>query len=226
MDKLWKFFYTAFAKPFIKRRLRRKNTFAYGGIDIAVLPGVFHPGYFFSTMFFADFIYDMSLKEKKFCEVGVGTGLISLLAYRNGAEVHSFDVNEIAVENANENFDLNFARREPSKFNLYKSDLFDEYPDDIKPDVLFINPPFYFKDAKTDPQKAWYCGRDGQYFKKLFYQLPEFTSENAEIFMVLAESTDVERIKSIARVFGYELTLVKKKKVKWEWNFLFRVGRK
>jgi release factor glutamine methyltransferase len=224
MDRLWKFFYTAFAKPFIKRRLRKKNTFAYAGIDIVVFPGVFHPGYFFSSLFFADFIYETDMRGKTFCEVGVGTGLVSLLAYRNGAEIYSFDVNEIAVENADENFDLNFSRREPSKFHLYKSDLFDDFPE-VKPDYMFINPPYFFRDAKTDSQKAWYCGREGNYFKKLFYQLPEFTHDQTQIFMVLAESTDVMRIRSMAENFGYQLEVIEKRKVKWEWNYIFRLNR-
>jgi release factor glutamine methyltransferase len=224
MDKIRKNIYSIFVKPFIVRKLKETTNYSYGGLDIVVYPGVFHPQYFFSTNFFLDYIYDIEFRKKSFCEVGCGSGIISLLAFRNGARVKSFDISQTAVKNALENYSMNFNDRNHPDFSMVKSDLFDK----ISPrefDYIYINPPYFFKEPKSVEQKAWYCGKEGEYYKKLFYQLPDYSGPATEILMVLSDNCDLKRIEKIAENFGYGLEIVQKTKIKWEWNFLFRLRK-
>ena len=219
-DKAHKYIYSLFVKPFIKRKIKKETVLFHGGLDLVVFPGVFHPQYMFSTLFFCDYIAELDMRGKTFCEVGTGCGAVSLQAYRAGAEIFSFDISEKAISNTEENFKLNFTKQKVSKFHLYKSDLFDNVPQ-MEFDFIFINPPYFFKDVKNEEEKAWYCGKNGEYFKKLFYQLPEHSHANSSLLMVLAENCDIKRIEKLAKYFGYELHLIHKKKIKWEWNFLY-----
>ncbi|MBC7865771.1 MAG: methyltransferase [Bacteroidia bacterium] len=223
-NRIWKISFSFFVKPFIRRRLKEETEFSYGGLDIVVKPGVFHPEYFFSTGFFLDHIYDINFKEKTFCEVGCGTGIISLLAFRNGAKVISLDISKKAIDNTKENYRNNFNENTNPDFSIIRSDLFDNLQP-VEFDFIFINPPYFFREPKDDEQKAWFCGKEGQYFKKLFYQLPEFSSKHSDVLMVLSDNCDVKRIKDIARNFGYKLLLIYKRRIKWEWNFLFRLEK-
>lgn len=223
-DRLRKHIYTFFAKPFIERRIKKRTHFSYAGLDLVVYPGVFHPAYFFSTKFFADFIYEENFEGKTFCEVGCGSGLISLLAYKNKARVLALDIHTGAIKNLSENLELNFGYAAHPEFKIVESDLFDAV-EPCKLDYVFINPPWFFKEARTNEEKAWNCGENGAYFDKLFQQLPSYTEFMSTVWMALGDSADVKRIKEMAKKYGFEMQLVYKKKVKWEWNFVYRLDK-
>ncbi len=213
-----------FVKPFLKHYLKKKRTWHYKGLKLVVSPGVFHPGFFFSSQFLADFISSQSLYGKTFCEPGAGTGLVSLTAYQKGASVTAYDVHPIAVQNILENFSLNFPTPFAlQSFQVYTSDLFDQIPPQTF-NCIAVNPPYFFKEATDDASKAWYCGKDGEYFEKFFHQLKAYSNKESKIYMILADNCDLERIQGIAQKNKFQLQQVAKKKIWWEINFIFLIS--
>ncbi len=222
LDRLHKKAYDVLVQPFLKHYLKKERWFIYDNIKLKIYPGVFHPAYFFSTTFFSEFIQGLELKNKKVCEVGAGSGLLSFIALKKGATVCSFDISATAVNGIKENLKNNFP--EAKNFNVYLSDLFDSVPEN-KFDLLFINPPYFFNDPQNEGAFAWYCGKNGEYFEKLLKQIDNYSLPTSQIFMSLADNCDLERIKTIVKKHNYLLNLVTEKKIKWEKNFIFKVTK-
>jgi release factor glutamine methyltransferase len=222
LDRLHKKFYDVLVQPILKYYLKKPHNFIYNDLKLKIHPGVFHPKFFFSTQVFAEFIQKLDLTGKKVCEVGAGSGLLSFIAYSKGAAVYSFDINPIAIDGLKENVNSNFKSSE--NFNIYLSDLFDAIPEN-KFDIILINPPYFFSDPFDAGSYAWYCGKNGEYFEKLFQQLGNYIITSSQVFIILADNCDLERISAIAKKHNYLLTLNYTKKVKWEKNFIFNIVR-
>ncbi|MBA3680098.1 MAG: methyltransferase [Bacteroidetes bacterium] len=220
LNYLHKKYYDVLVQPILKRYLKKVRIYTYADLKLKIYPGVFHPEYFFSTQVFAEFIQKLSLKDKKVCEVGAGSGLLSFIAFSKGAKVFSFEISSKAIDGIKENLQNNF--KDQKNFNVCLSDLFDQVPEN-KFDVFLINPPYFFSDPSNEGSYAWYCGKNGEYFEKLFTQLGNYSNTSSQIFMILADNCDRERISTIARKYDYLLNLVHEKKVKWEKNFIFNI---
>ena len=222
LDRLHKKTYDLFVQPFLKQYLTKERWFTYGDLKLKIYPGVFHPAYFFSTKVFVSFLETLDLKHKKVCEVGAGSALLSFIAFSKGAQVFSFDISAMAVKGIKENLQNNFPGKK--NFVVYESDLFDAVPKN-EFDVFLINPPYFFNDATNEIAFAWYCGSNGEYFEKLFKQLSDYTHPSSQIYMILADNCDLERIRSIAKKHHYSLNLASETKIKWEKNFIFNITK-
>ena len=88
---------------------RRRTTVArVAGFRLTVRPTVFHPRYFFTSEFFANFLSDIDLTGKRVADVGTGSGILALAAARAGAaSVVALDINPAAAKVAAENAHAN-----------------------------------------------------------------------------------------------------------------------
>jgi release factor glutamine methyltransferase len=222
MDSFLKYFVRWFVKPIVEIYLKKDRKFNYQGLKLIIFKGVFHPRFFFSTKYLASFVEKLNLTGKQFCEPCVGSGLISLVAAKNGAMVTSFDINPVAVKNTKLNFERNKLVLASSDFNVVESDLFSSIPPAIF-DYIVINPPYFFNDVKNSAQLPWNAGKDGQFFMKFFQQLKDYTNNNSEIYMILADNCEIDRIIQIAKDYNWNFSLVEKKKILWEVNYIFRI---
>jgi release factor glutamine methyltransferase len=183
-----------------------------------VLPGVFHPGFFSSTSFLLEFIAGQPLKNSSLLELGCGTGLISIVASKQGALVFACDLSKTAVENATKNFKDNHVN-----VDLIHSDLFDAIPKKAF-DWIVINPPYYARTIHSDEELAWHCGENFQYFQKLFLALNEYMHQNSQVIMVLTQGCNLERIFEIAQSHNFKFEPVKEKDVLFDGkDFLYRI---
>lgn len=188
------------------------------GLDLVVLPGVFHPGFFHSTALLAEHIATFDLKGRRFLELGAGTGRIALTAARAGAVVTASDINPKALENVR----LNAARNNlPADAVL--SDLFDRLPGQF--DIIAINPPYYQRDPATDAERAFLAGADHQYFRRLFPALAQRVDLGTQVVMVLSADVDLDPIAAIAQPSGLHFTEVRRKKRWGEAQVIFSVHR-
>lgn len=208
-------------KPFLKWYLKKPRTYYHKDLTLKIYPTVFHPAYFFSTLNFLEYLKKIKLQGFSFCEVGAGSGLASMLASRAGAKVVAIELNEIAIKGMKENILIN--NISDNDFKVWHSDLFDLVPQQCF-DVIYINPPYFFEKVNNSTELAWYCGNSGEYFKKLFTQLPQYRNENSKVYMTLAENCDRARINLIAAEHGFWLECVSEVKIKWEKNFIFKVN--
>lgn len=222
-DLIWKIYYSSLVKPILQQKLKRRLSFNWKGLSLEVDPGVFHPGYFFSSTFFAEYLSTLNLDGKLFCDVGTGSGFLGLVAFRSGAKATCLDISPLAVNNAKANFLKNFPLSD--RIEILQSDLFDELPSAVF-DVIVINPPYFFKDPEGTGSFAWYCGKNGAYFKKLFLQLHNRIHENTLVLMSLADNCEIERIQVIAKENGFVMDLVQRRKIKWEENYIFKIVKK
>ena len=181
------------------------------------MPGVFHPGLFFSTSILLNFLDTFELRGKKVLELGAGTGLLSLVAATKEAVVTASDISKTAIENIRLN-----AKQNNLPIHVIESDLFAALsPSEF--DIIVINPPFYPHDPIHEHEHAWYCGVNHEYFQKLFSQLKENAADRQLVFMILSEDCDIERIRVLAMARGYKMH-VEFAETKWfERNYVFRL---
>lgn len=201
----------------LMRYLSKPRPYKYKGIRIIVHPGVFYPGFIYSTRILLDWIEKEDLAGKKFLELGAGSGIISLVAARKGALVTASDINPVATASLVEN------SRENNIFvNCVHSDLFEQINEEHF-DYIVIAPPYYPLDPKNMRERAWFCGKNFEYFNRLFDQLRSHCDEGTGVIMILSEDCNLDRISSIASENGFTLQEVHRKKRFWEWNFIYRI---
>ncbi len=79
------------------------------GVEISVFPEVFNPSQFFSSCWFAEQVshHIQKTNAAEFCEVGSGTGIVSLYVAQHNPEVRivACDVNPNAVANTKANLE-------------------------------------------------------------------------------------------------------------------------
>jgi release factor glutamine methyltransferase len=206
-----------FYRPVIAGYLSSERSFEYKSLQLRIPPGVFHPGFFHSTLFLLEIIEERNLQGLKVLELGCGSGLISLYATRAGAIVTASDINVLAVENLSNN-----AERNRLSLEIVTSDLFENLQQ-RKFQLMLINPPYYAEDARNDAEKAWYAGRHLEYFQRLFSSLAYHLELQAEVLMVLSEDCDLERIAAIALKYGWQMQEYKRKRRLGEWQIVFRI---
>jgi release factor glutamine methyltransferase len=195
----------------------KERSYSYEGIKIKVMPGVFHPGFFFSTKILIKYLSTFDLGNKNILELGAGSGLISTYCAKKKALVTASDINPTAIKNLKKNADLNDVKME-----VIESDLFDKIEKNIF-DFIVINPPYFSKNPKSEKDLAWFCGGDFEYFKKFFIQLKEYKSKDTIVVMILSEDCDLSTIRSIANKNGFQMLIVYQKRIFGEQNYIFRI---
>ena len=198
--------------------LSRKRIYRFRELTIDVFPGVFHPGFFSSTTMLLHYIEKQDLRNSRVLELGAGSGIISLLAYKMGASVTATDISSKAIQNIHQN-----ALKNKAILSIVPSDLFEKLPHQ-KFDWIFINPPYYPRQPRKEEEFAWYCGEHHDYFVNLFCGLAPFMSSQTQTIMILSEVCDLKIIFGIAARYGFELEAILEKYVLVDGkNYLFRI---
>ena len=209
--------------PFLKLGLRlyywKPRTFCYDNICIKVHSEVFPPHLTFSTNILLAFVKKMDLQNKTFLELGCGSGILSLLAAKKGANVTASDVNQIALDFLETNASENNLR-----LKIIYSDLFENLKNQTF-DYIVINPPYYPKTPKNIKEHAWFCGENFDYFERLFIQLPDYLA-TGNCYMILSQDCEIEKIKAIAlrNTLAFELVFEKKELVETNYIFKIKIG--
>ncbi len=208
-----------FLRPVISFYLKKPRTYNYKGIHLKIYPGVFHPGFFFSTRTLIRYIKSLEINNKAILELGAGSGLISVYCAKKGAFVTSSDISKVAVQNLYEN-----AKDNDVTLNIIESDLFLNIPPQIF-DLIIVNPPYFPRDPVREQDMAWNCGENFEYFEKLFGNIAGYTNTDTEVIMILSEDCDLSKINSVAERNNFSMETVLKKRILWEWNYIFRIAK-
>lgn len=217
MEKIFKCITEKIYRPFLLLYLRKQRTFKYKGLILKINPGVFHPAFFYSSKIFLEFIESLILKNKIILDLGTGSGILALHAAKLGGTSTATDISELAIQNTKVNAELNSL-----KISIIKSDLFDEIKQQIF-DYIFINPPYYSNNPQAEEDYAWYCGKEFQYYSKLFKQYSDYINTDSRVFMILSDGCDLESIKNVAKQFGLKLNTLLHKKIFFEKFFVFEL---
>ncbi len=208
--------------PVLKRLsvwyLSKVRYYRFKGIRVKVLPGVFHPGLFYSTRIMIRFVDTLELKDKRLLELGAGSGLLAFYCARKGARVTASDINTKAIEGLSESAEIN-----QLSVRLIVSDLFDKLDrDDF--DIILINPPYYPKEPADMGERAWYCGADFEYFRKLFVGLADLKL-HTNVYMILSEDCSVEEIQNLAAHHALVFDLQYTEEMLGERNFIYQISK-
>lgn len=217
MRRLYKLYSRIFIQPRVRKHMQQSAMYTYKGIQLFIPPGVFHPGYFHSTRFLLEFTLKQPLNNKSLLELGAGSGLISIAAAKQGAKVTSSDINEQALLALIENAEKNSVH-----LSIIHSDLFGSLAGKSF-DYIIINPPFYPQEARNNLERAWFAGLDYQYFQRLFAGMHPFLEPHTQVWMILSEDTSTLHIEDIAKIAGLSMEVVEKKRILWEWNFIYKI---
>ena len=208
-----------FLKQFVKFYFKKPRGYNHLGVKGVVLPTVFFPHFTHSTQFFMDFMNNKKLTNTSILELGCGTGLISVLCAKKGAAVTATDINPKALENV-----LLNAEKNNVSIHSIQSDLFDSIPKQHF-DYILINPPYYPKQPLNMAERAWYCGEDFAYFKKLTQQLGAFLEKGSTAYIILSEDCAMNSIKNIAAQNALQLNIESKRKKWGEWISIYRITK-
>ena len=203
--------------PVSEKYLSKERSYRYKDITILVFPGVFHPGFFFSTKILLKYLEKIELNQKYVLELGAGTGLISIFSAKRGGFITASDISLTAVYNMEKNVKMNDANVE-----VIHSDLFDDIPHK-KYDYIIVNPPYYKKTPTSEKEFAWFGGDDFQYFRKLFLQLGNNVYENTSVIMVLSDEADLDMIKSISAEYKFLMNEVFHKNIWGENHYIYNI---
>jgi release factor glutamine methyltransferase len=217
LNKTFKYILSRTYQPVVSRYLSKTRTYRYGKLRLQIPKEVFHPGLFFSTKVLLQYLESLPVAGKTFLELGAGSGLISFVTSQRGAHVTAIDINPVAVAYLHKNSESN---RVPIR--VLESDLFRAVPSE-RFDIIAINPPYYKKDPESAAEHAWYCGKEGQYFSRLFEQIGPFMHAQSAGLMILSDECDLQMIRKIAADNGYTLDQVLEKKIFSEQLYIFRI---
>jgi release factor glutamine methyltransferase len=204
-------------RPWAIRYIKSDRMYRYKGLTISVPTGVFHPGLFFSSKILAKLVESLSVSGKKLLELGSGSGMVSCVAARGGADVLAVDINPLAVLVTKENAQTNGLTLESHESNLFESITKQAF------DFIIINPPYYPKNPQNHTESAWFAGAEFQYFHSLFAKIGPYINMKSQVYFSASEDVDIERIQDIANEHGYRLEVRSRKWTIWEWNYVYEL---
>ena len=197
---------------------RRAHWVTMDGIRIFLAPGVFHPRWFLTTRTLRDYALTQVRPHHSVLELGAGNGFLALSCSQVGATVTASDINPAAIDSLQRSSTAN-----KLPLQIIQSDLFEQI-DEPAFDFIFINPPYFPKQATNDPERAFFCGEDFEYFHRLFAALPRYAT--ATTLMILTDDCELGQIQRIAAQQGLELDLVQATHKWGEQHFIYRVQGK
>lgn len=203
---------------FYEHYTSKERNLKYDGLTIRLLPGIFHPRFFGSTMILLRWIKNKNFTGKEIIELGAGSGLVSLVLAREGGLVTATDISLIAVQTLGEN-----AKRNHLDLKILQSDLFERVLHRVF-DYVLINPPYFPRDPVTEAEYAFYCGINFEYYHRLFSQL-ESRSPTEKVWIILSKDCDLNKIQAIAKENTLALFPVYKERRLFEWFYIFEVQR-
>jgi release factor glutamine methyltransferase len=208
-----------FSYHFILKRNRSTVT-RVAGLDLTVLPTVFHPKIFLTSGFFADFLQSLDLRGKAVVEVGTGSGILSLSAARAGAaSVLALDVNPAAVEAAN----INAVKNGLLQVKAIHSDLFSAIPAAEKFDVIISSPPSFSGEPRDNADRAWHAGPGYRDILALFEQAAERIRPNGKMYVLLSSDTNLKLMDSLVSAAGFTSKQIAQRSIWVEAFYLYEL---
>lgn len=205
-------------KPFVQWYLRKPRSYMWRSVTVNVPPGIFHPGFFFSTKQLLNFLEQQPLQGKTLLEIGSGSGIVSIFAAKKGAVVTCCDISPRAVETTIAN-----AKANSVSIDAMTSDLFANVPSK-KFELIAVNPPYYRKDPLTTEEHAWYAGKELDYFSRFFRDAKSFLAPGGNVLMVLSDECDLSQIQRIAEQNDWHWEIASEQHTFFERGLVIRLS--
>ena len=184
---------------YVKKATTREDVTRMLGFELRVPPTVFHPRFYRTSRFFGDDLEKRDFHGKEVLDVGCGSGILSLVAARRGAQVTSVDINPRAVDCTSRNAAAN---RLQESIVAVRSDLFGEIPPGRRFDYIVWNPPFYPAEPTDDATRAWNAGDAYDVIARFASSAGGYLREGGTIIIVLSSDIDIGHILSLFSAHG------------------------
>ncbi len=206
------------AQPLYALYSQNDRNWEYSGLQISVLSGIFHPGWFVTSQMLLEKLERLDLAGKSFLELGCGTATQACRAAAKGAVAYASDVTANACKNAHHN-----AHQNNQELRVIHSDLFDSFPDELTFDFIFVNPPFIPKYPEKEKDFAFFCGEQFEYYHALFESLGDRLNPEGEMIMALAKSCPCDDILEIGEHYEFAIERIDRTQRWAETNYLYAV---
>ena len=199
-----------FAYHLILARQRTRITRA-GGFRLVVHPTVFHPRYFLSSEYFAEFISNLDLSGKRVADVGTGSGILALAAARAGAaNVIAADINPNAALTAAENARANGV---DDRVSGLCSNLLSALAPRPLFDVILSSPPKHAGKPRDLADRGWHAGSHYCDIAALFDQSHERLKPGGRVYVMVSSDSDLELLGGFITKAGFKAQLVAERSI-------------
>jgi release factor glutamine methyltransferase len=202
------------------RRHNRVDLARIHGLQLLVLPGVFHPEFFFGTGFFLQCLDDVPIRKgARVLDMGTGSGALGLALARRGARVTAVDINPEAVRCARANALLHGVE---SRMDVLEGDLFAPIADQ-RFEMIVFNPPFYGRRVRGTADFAWAAGPNSETVYRFFREIPDHLEAHGQA--LLLGSTEAPFTRFLPQLLGYSTRQIAHRELVSERLMLFAVRR-
>jgi release factor glutamine methyltransferase len=206
---------------FVLNRQSVRTTRA-AGFRLSVRPTVFHPRYFLSSEYFAEFIDGLDFRGKSVADVGTGSGVLALAAARAGAaSVLAVDINPNAVICARENAEANgFGDR----ITVACMDLLSEVPPGPQFDVALSSPPKHEGETTGDlADRGWHAGPQYRNVSDLFRQARDRLKPEGRLYVMVSSDSDLDLFGRLIKEAGFSARLALERSFYFESMLLYEL---
>ena len=181
------------------------------GFDLRVPPTVFHPRFFITSEFFANFLGGLDLAGKQVAEVGTGSGILALSAARAGAaRVVAIDINPAAARAASDNAVRNGLG---DRVRGVCSNLMHGLAARPMFDVIISSPPSFAGEPRDVADRAWHAGPGYRDIAELFQQARERLKPGGRLYLLLSSDSDLGLLGELSTAAGFASRLAAERSI-------------
>ncbi|MGW1014476.1 methyltransferase [Streptomyces termitum] len=174
-----------------------ERTYAYNGWSFTLPPGVFQPGD--TSRIVHDRLLDgtIPVEGRSYAAMGVGLGVEAVIAGTLGArEIYAADVHPDSVATAAAHYGRIVGDRPGTIFRPLVSNLFEEFPDSARLDVITFNPPAVSTRTSDDPTVVRNVCVGAEIVLRFFDQIAgrDLLAPGGEIHLVVSNTSELRRI--------------------------------
>lgn len=181
------------------------------GFRLTVRPTVFHPRYFLSSEYFAEFIDGLDLRGKCVIDVGTGSGILALAAARAGAQnVVAADINPNAALNAAENARANGLG---DRVSAVCTNLLSALAPGPLFDVILSSPPKHAGEPRNLADRGWHAGPAYRDIAALFDQSRERLKPGGRVYVMVSSDSDLDLFSRLIVGAGFRARLAHERSI-------------
>jgi release factor glutamine methyltransferase len=208
---------------FILKR-RRTTLVRVARFRLTVRPTVFHPRYFLTSKFFADFLSGIDLDGKRVADVGTGSGILALAAARAGAaSVLALDINPNAAMAAAENAHTNGLAK---SIMAVSSNLLAALAPRPLFDVIISSPPSFTGEPRDLADRAWHAGPGYRDIAMLFIQARERLASGGCMYVLLSSDSDLNLLGNLVSDAGFAARVVAQRSIFIESMIIYELRQR
>ncbi|MEN8651755.1 methyltransferase [Streptomyces sp. 21So2-11] len=183
------------------------RTYTYNGWDFELPPGVFRPGD--TSRIIHDRLLDgtIAVAGRSYAAIGAGLGVEAVLAGARGArEIWAADIHPDSVATAADHYRRLVGERPGTDFRPLVSNLFEEFPDSARLDVITFNPPAVSTRTSEDPTVVRNVCVGAGIVTRFFDQITDrgLLAPDGEIHLVASNTAELRTIVAYAVEAGFE----------------------